>query len=55
MLHHKGGFVQMCAAAAVSLAQGLIYDGTLYPVIGMQVVLGLAAWLIWTRLRRYTP
>tara|TARA_B100000683_G_scaffold241295_2_gene249144 strand:+ start:1069 stop:2310 length:1242 start_codon:yes stop_codon:yes gene_type:complete len=49
------GFVQMCAAAAVSLAQGLIYDGTLYPVIGMQVVLGLAAWLIWKRLRRYTP
>ena len=45
------GFVQMCAAAAVSLAQGLIYDGTLYPVVGMQVALGLAAWLIWTRLQ----
>ena len=47
------GFVQMCAAAAVSLTQGLIYDGTLLPVVGMQAALGLAAWLVWVRLRRY--
>ena len=48
------GFVQMCAAAAVSLTQGLIYDGTLLPVVGMQVALGLVAWLIWTVLKRHT-
>ena len=47
------GFVQMCAAAAVSLVQGLIYDGTVYPMVGMQVLLGLAAWIIWNRLKRF--
>jgi DHA1 family bicyclomycin/chloramphenicol resistance-like MFS transporter len=48
------GFVQMCAAAAVSLLQGLIYDGTVFPMVGMQLFLGVAAWIIWSRLRRYT-
>tara|TARA_Y100001970_G_scaffold162234_2_gene198311 strand:+ start:121 stop:657 length:537 start_codon:yes stop_codon:yes gene_type:complete len=47
------GFVQMCAAAAVSLTQGLIYDGTLLPVVGMQVALCSVAWLIWTVLKRH--
>ena len=48
------GFVQMCAAAAVALVQGLIYDGTVFPMVGMQLLLGLATWLIWSRLKRYT-
>jgi DHA1 family bicyclomycin/chloramphenicol resistance-like MFS transporter len=48
------GFVQMCAAAAVSLLQGLIYDGTVFPMVGMQLFLGVATWIIWSRLRRYT-
>lgn len=47
------GFVQMCAAAAVSLVQGLIYDGTVFPMVGMQLLLGLAAWITWNRLKRY--
>lgn len=46
------GFVQMCAAAAVSSIQGLIYDGTLYPIVGMQLLLGLATWIAWARLKR---
>jgi len=48
------GFVQMCAAAAVSLVQGLIYDGTVFPMVGMQLLLGVATWIIWRRLKRYT-
>lgn len=48
------GFVQMCAAAAVAWMQGLIYDGTVYPMVGMQLVLGLATWIIWVRLKRHT-
>jgi DHA1 family bicyclomycin/chloramphenicol resistance-like MFS transporter len=48
------GFVQMCAAAAVSLVQGLIYDGTVFPMVGMQLLLGVATWIIWSRLKRYT-
>ena len=48
------GFVQMCAAAAVSLVQGLIYDGTVFPMVGMQLLLGLATWINWSRLKRYT-
>jgi DHA1 family bicyclomycin/chloramphenicol resistance-like MFS transporter len=46
------GFVQMCAAAVVSALQGLIYDATLFPMIGMQVVLSFAALIIWSSLSR---
>ena len=48
------GFVQMCAAAAVALIQGLIYDGTVFPMVGMQLVLSLISWIIWSRFKRYT-
>jgi len=48
------GFVQMCAAAATALLQGLIYDGTMFPIIGIQLLLGVAIWIIWNRLKRYT-
>ncbi len=48
------GFVQMCAAAAVASMQGLIYDGTVFPMAGMQLVLGLAALSVWARLKQYT-
>lgn len=48
------GFVQMCAAAAGALIQGLIYDGTVFPMVGMQLVLSLISWIIWSRLKRYT-
>ena len=47
------GFVQMCAAGAVSLVQGLIYDGTVFPMVGMQLLLGVATWIIWDRLKRF--
>lgn len=46
------GFVQMCAAAAVSALQGLIYDGTVFPMVTAQLVLGLATLMIWNRLGR---
>lgn len=48
------GFVQMCAAGAVAQMQGLIYDGTIYPIIGMEVLLGMTAVAIWLQLRRHT-
>jgi DHA1 family bicyclomycin/chloramphenicol resistance-like MFS transporter len=48
------GFVQMCAAGAVSWMQGLIYDGTVYPMVSMQLLLSLATWMVWARLKRYT-
>jgi DHA1 family bicyclomycin/chloramphenicol resistance-like MFS transporter len=48
------GFVQMCAAGAVAVVQGLIYDGTVFPMVVMQLFLSLAAWIIWSRLKRYT-
>lgn len=48
------GFVQMCAAGAVAVLQGLIYDGTVFPMVGMQLVLGVVAWTIWSRLKRFT-
>ena len=48
------GFVQMCAAAAVASMQGLVYDGTVFPLVGMQLFLGLTTWIIWNRLKRYT-
>ena len=44
------GFVAMCTAAAVSAMQGLIYDGTIFPMAGMQVVLSLATLMIWNSL-----
>ena len=47
------GFVQMCAAAAVSLFQGLAYDGTVFPLIGAQLFLATAAFVIWHRFKRY--
>jgi DHA1 family bicyclomycin/chloramphenicol resistance-like MFS transporter len=48
------GFVQMCAAGAIAWLQGLIYDGTLFPMVGMQLFLGLTSCIIWGRLKRYT-
>lgn len=48
------GFVQMCSAAAVSSMQGLIYNGTVYPMAATQLFLGLATWMIWTRLKQFT-
>lgn len=48
------GFVQMCAAGAVAVVQGLIYDGTVFPMVVMQLFLSLAAWITWSRLKRYT-
>jgi DHA1 family bicyclomycin/chloramphenicol resistance-like MFS transporter len=48
------GFVQMCAAGAVAVVQGLIYDGTVFPMVGMQLFLSLAAWALWSHLKRYT-
>ena len=48
------GFVQMCAAGAVAVVQGLIYDGTVFPMVGMQLFLSLAAWVLWSHLKRYT-
>ena len=48
------GFVQMCAAAAVASMQGLVYDGTVFPLVGMQLFLGLTTWIIWNRLKRHT-
>lgn len=48
------GFVQMGAAATVATVQGLIYDGSPLPMAGMQLLLGCATWVIWTRLSRHT-
>lgn len=48
------GFVQMCAAAGVASIQGLIYNGSLYPIIGTQILLSAAAWMIWGGLKRHT-
>jgi MFS transporter, DHA1 family, multidrug resistance protein len=48
------GFVQMGAAATVATLQGLIYDGSLIPMVGMQLLLGVATWVIWQRLKRHT-
>jgi len=44
------GFVQMLAAAAAASVQGLIYDGTVFPMAGLQLVLGVAALTVWRRL-----
>lgn len=49
------GFVQMCAAATVSAMQGLIYDGTLFPMVGMQAALSFATLVIWSCLSRPAP
>jgi DHA1 family bicyclomycin/chloramphenicol resistance-like MFS transporter len=49
------GFVQMLAAAAAALIQGLIYDGTVFPMAGLQLLLGVAAWTVWRRLRPDGP
>jgi len=49
------GFVQMCAAAVVSVMQGLIYDGTVFPMVGMQAVLSFATLVIWNWLSRPAP
>lgn len=43
------GFVQMLAAAAAALIQGLIYDGTVFPVAGLQLLLSMTAWIVWRR------
>lgn len=43
------GFVQQCAGAAVTAMQGLIFDGSVFPMVGMQVLLGLAAIVVWSR------
>ncbi len=41
------GFVQMLAAAAAALIQGLIYDGTVFPMAGLQLLLAVTAWTVW--------
>jgi DHA1 family bicyclomycin/chloramphenicol resistance-like MFS transporter len=41
------GFVQMLAAAAAASIQGLIYDGTVFPMAGLQVGLGIGALASW--------
>ena len=46
------GFVQMLAAAAAVSIQGLIYDGTVFPMAGLQVALGIVALGSWRRLGR---
>lgn len=43
------GFVQMLAAAAAALIQGLIYDGTVFPMAGLQLLLSMTAWTVWQR------
>ncbi|MGI9480259.1 MAG: hypothetical protein ACR2PI_26400 [Hyphomicrobiaceae bacterium] len=48
------GFVQMCAAAAASSMQGLLYDGTVFPMVGMQFLLALITLIVWDRLKRHT-
>lgn len=47
------GFVQMCSAAVIVLLQGLLYDGTVFPMVGIQFILGLVTWIIWNHLKRY--
>ena len=49
------GFVQQCAGAAVAAMQGLIFDGSVFPMVGMQALLGLAALVVWHRLGRQAP
>ena len=48
------GFVQMCSAGALAVLQGLVYDGTIFPMVGMQLILSFVAWLLWSRMKRYT-
>ena len=48
------GFVQMCAAGTVALLQGVIYDGTVFPIAGMQLLLAVLAFVIWHRLKQYS-
>ena len=45
------GFCQMCFAGTVAFVQGLIYDGTALPMLGVQVVLSVIALVTW----RYLP
>ncbi len=44
------GFVQMCVAGSVALIQGIIYDGTPFPMVGAQTALSLMALIAWRRL-----
>lgn len=44
------GFVQMCVAGSVALIQGVIYDGTPFPMVGTQAALSLMALIAWRRL-----
>jgi DHA1 family bicyclomycin/chloramphenicol resistance-like MFS transporter len=46
------GFVQMCCAGTVAFVQGLIYDGTAFPMVGGQMVLSLTALAAWRYLSR---
>lgn len=46
------GFVQMCAAGTVALMQGMIYDGSIFPMVGMQLILAAAALVTWQGLRQ---
>lgn len=49
-----GAFAVMFAAGSVALVQELIYDKTVFPMVGMQLLLGVIAWIIWSRLGRFT-
>ena len=46
------GFVQMCVAGSVALIQGVIYDGTPFPMVGTQAALSLMALAAWRWLGR---
>jgi hypothetical protein len=41
----------MCFAGTVAFVQGLIYDGTALPMLGVQVALSVIALVTW----RYLP
>jgi hypothetical protein len=42
----------MCAAGTVALIQGMIYDGSIFPMVGMQLILAAAALVTWQGLRQ---
>ena len=46
------GFVQMCIAGSMALLQGVIYDGTPFPMVGVQAALSLMALAAWRWLSR---
>jgi DHA1 family bicyclomycin/chloramphenicol resistance-like MFS transporter len=45
------GFCQMCFAGTVAFVQGLIYDGTALPMLGVQAALTVVTLVTWRYLR----